>query len=243
MTGSERWLDLDQWDAATKEPIDPAKIKGLPLYVGLDLSRGDDLCAAIFVYVAPDRIYVQPRVWLPRQTADEYEASNGTRFREWAKDGAITLLDETTISAAVQERIAAEIIAHHAKHPITAVCYDRAYSEQCIEAIKAANIRTEKVGQGWGVASGSAELERRLKEGSIVIEPNPVLRWNAENVEKKDDERGNFWPVKPNAKGKYAGTRSAKIDCITALVTALTEARKHAFPVHQQVSTAKAWIV
>ena len=86
------------------------------------------------------------------------------------------------------------------------------------------------VGQGWGVSSGVAELDRHMKQGTVTIAPNAVLAWCAENVELKSDERGNSWPVKPNAKERYAGRRGTKIDGISALVTALTEARKHDFP-------------
>ena len=58
----------------------------------------------------------------------------------------------------------------------------------------------------------------------------PFLRAAAEAVEVESDSHGNYWPTKPGRKGKYAGKRSVKIDGISALVTGLTEARKHRFP-------------
>lgn len=244
VTGSRRWLDLDAWDAASSAAWpDEKTLATLPCYLGLDWSKGDDLCAIVYVYVAPDRHYVRSRFWLPRKTADEYQRSHGLAFDRWAEAKAITLLKEQTINADVHARIAAELIAEHKANPFARVCYDRAYADHIIAALDAARVPLEKIGQGWGVSSGSAELERRLKDGSITIALSPVMRWNAENVEVKHDERGNCWPVKPGAKGKYAGTRSAKIDGISALVTALTVARTHAFPRHQQTSNAQAWLV
>jgi phage terminase large subunit-like protein len=73
------------------------------------------------------------------------------------------------------------------------------------------------------------ELDRRLIEKSITIAPNSVLRFCASNVEVKPDEHGNYWPVKHAARGRYAGRAALKIDGISALVTALTEARLHQF--------------
>jgi phage terminase large subunit-like protein len=69
------------------------------------------------------------------------------------------------------------------------------------------------------------------------------MRFCAENVEVKTDDRGNFWPAKPNAKNKYAGKRGAKIDGIAALVNALTEARRYGFPTIKKKWSGGAFIV
>ncbi|MGC4030246.1 MAG: terminase large subunit [Tepidisphaeraceae bacterium] len=224
----EKWLD-DALFAAASTLIHPHEIKNAPRYLGVDMSRNDDLCALIDVYPTESKFFVVPRFILPRETAEAYEESHSIPYKKWAAAGAIELIEETTISTAVQERIAADIIAEHKRHPFDAVCYDRAYSEGVIKIIEAAGINCQPIGQGWGVASGSDELSRRLKERSISIQNNAVMRFCADNVEVKSDDRGNIWPVKPSAKGKYAGKRHLKIDGITALVTALTVAKQHKF--------------
>lgn len=233
VTGVEKWLDMDLFDVCTAA-IDGEAIKDAPLYVGLDMSEGDDLCAAALVYPTLSCMYVRLRFWLPRVTANLYKEKNGIPYPAWGERGAITLLDEPTISTAVQERIAAEIIGIHATQPITAVCYDRAYSSNTIAAVEAVEIECRKIGQGWGVSAGTAEVERRITERSMQFEPNPVMRFCAENAEIKTDPQGNRWPVKPMAKNRYAGRRSAKIDGVTALVTAVTEARKHLFAANNE---------
>jgi phage terminase large subunit-like protein/5-methylcytosine-specific restriction endonuclease McrA len=230
--GANKWLDLRRWDTCCPaDALKPEQLKELPLYIGVDLSQGDDLCAEVDVWVSPDRFYIDAHFWLPGQTAQEYQEQNSVPYLRWGREGAIEIIEETTINAAVKARIAAAIAGRaQTAGKIKAIGYDRYKADEVIAALEALQIPCIPVAQGYTLSPGCVELNRRLKEGSIDITANPVLRMCAANVEVKCDERGNFWPVKPNQKGKYAGKRSAKIDGITALVTALTEARKHSFP-------------
>jgi phage terminase large subunit-like protein len=225
--GAGRWLDLADWDACVNATAPAAED---PLYIGLDLSAGDDLCAAGFVSVTPERFHVASRFWLPRRTARHYTEKDGFPYLKWCDEGQLELLDEPTISSAVRKRIAADVIALSKTREVKAVCYDRCLADETIAALEAEGLTCVPVPQGYTLSPGCNALERRLKERSIDIAANDVLRFCAENCEVKCDDRGNIWPIKPNARGRYAGKRGLKIDGITALVTALTEARKHAFP-------------
>jgi phage terminase large subunit-like protein len=261
-SGARQWLDMQLWDEAERSHEERRRKTEVgrqnnpsasftdnwqlatgnspgALYIGLDLSEGDDLCSAVFVYVMPERLYVTCRNWLPRQTADEYERAGTATFSE----PDVTLLDEVTVNASVRRGIADELIAAHAAHKIDKVCYDAYRADEVVARLTAAGITCVPIRQGFGVSPGCAELERRLKEGSIAIAPNVAMRAAAQHAEIKTDERGNVWPVKPGAKGRYAGTRSIKIDPICALVTALVEARKHDFPAAQKKWTGGVWVV
>jgi phage terminase large subunit-like protein len=232
--GAGRWLDMGQWDAATGA-LDPHDLMDALLYVGFDLSQVDDLSAVIYTYVTPDRLYVDAHFYMPRVTGENYQSKYAIPYLDWADAGHITLLDTPTISQSARRRIAADIIARTKGRTVKAVCYDRYKADDTVATLEAAGLTCVPVAQGYSVAPGAQELERRIKEGSIRIAENPVLRFCAENTEVKADDRGNYWPCKPNAKGRYAGERARKIDGVSALVTALTEARKHSFPVAQKL--------
>jgi phage terminase large subunit-like protein len=225
--GGSKWLDMGLWDRAMQRSAPDAEtLAKMDLFVGVDLSKGDDLCASVSVWTSPDLYFVRSRFWLPAATAEKYERSEGHQYREWSKAGAIELLTETTITTEVQDRIAAAIIADVQGHQIKAVCYDRYRADAVIARIEAARITCIPIAQGYSVTPGCTELERRLTAGSIAIDPNPVMRSHAEAVEVQTDARGNYWPRKPNAKGKYAGRRGIKVDGIAAVVTAITETKK-----------------
>lgn len=236
VAGSNKWLDMNTWEACVR-PFDPANLDNSALYCGYDGSLNDDLCAFSKVWMTPEIIYVDAHFWLPRATAEYYERQDAIPYSKWAAEGAITLIDETTISDAVQKRIADYIIATNATQKIKALCYDRNYGEHVIASAESAGITCLPTPQGWTLSPSCQLLERRLKEGTIVIAPNSVMRMCAENAElSKPDQRGNSWIVKPNANGRYAGRRSAKVDGMVSLVTALVEARKHNFP-----NSVKRW--
>ena len=227
VSGSNKWLDIHKYDECVK-PIDPNTIKKLPRYVGIDLSNGDDLCAQVDVY-ASQTFYVTSTFWLPQATADKYEQKNLHPYSQWAEQGAIQLLEQPTISIDVQTMIAQSIIDSHKLHPIEAVCFDTAYSSGVIPLIEKAGIKTIKVRQGWTLSAGCEELDRRLIEKSIQVAPNGVMRFCAENVEVTHNQHGQYWPVKEGHRNRSPGKASCKIDGVSALCTALTEARKHIY--------------
>lgn len=228
VTASGKWLDINAFDACVA-PIPPDAINGLPLYVGVDLSKGDDLCAVVYVWGSEARYFVESEFWLPKLSADKYRVKEGINYDEWAAAGHVKLFDAATVNPEIKRAIATSIEAKCKGHNLGAVCYDRYGADECIAALEQAGITCVPIQQGWSVSPGTAELERRITDRSIQFAPNAVMRFCASNAEVNLDTRGNMWPVKPNAKGRYAGRRGAKIDGISAAVTAITECRKQGF--------------
>jgi phage terminase large subunit-like protein len=225
-TAVGRWLDLEMYDkciSVEKMPTDCI------LYVGMDLAQSSDLCAVIFIGVTAGKFYIESKFWIPRATATAFEAKDGIPYDDWAKKGHITLLDEKTISAPVRKEIAAHIIARHKRQKVRAVCYDVYRADETVAALEAAGVKCVPISQGFSTSPGCFALDRGIKEGSILIERNDVLRFCAENAEVLTNNYAEIRVVKPNAKGKFAGTNSKKVDGISATVTGLTEARKANF--------------
>lgn len=234
---AERWLDLAEWDACVSSESPPADA---PLYVGLDLAQSDDLCAAALVWPTRDRLFVDAHFWLPRKTAERYEAKDGIPYATWAADGQIELLEEPTISPPVRRRIAEHVLRLDRTHKVEAVCFDVYRADETIAVLEAAGIKCVPITQGYKTSPGCFELERRVKEGSAAVAPNDVLRWNAENAAVERNNYGEIRVTKPDARHQ----RARKVDGISALVSALVEARRHSFPAAaSKKSTAKAWIV
>ena len=67
---------------------------------------------------------------------------------------------------------------------------------------------------------------------------NPLLRWQAGNVEVVADNNGNIRPVKEAAQGAYKGLRSQKIDGIAAILTAITQVIRQNL---EPETTVKPW--
>lgn len=226
-TSEGRWLDMDKWDSCTKE-FDPSQLENAVLYDAVDLSHNNDLSAAVFIWATADKFYVDAHFWIPKWRAEETVAKHSVQYLDWAAKGHITLVESPTIDAATRLAIAAYITAKTGKHQLKVVCYDRWKSEEVVAALEGAGVTCTPVPQAIHLSSGAEALDRRLQEGTIQIQPNEVLRFCAENAQVKCSGE-LYWPIKPNAKGRYAGTRWRKVDGITALVTGLVEARRHTF--------------
>ena len=226
-----RWLDMDRY-AAVEKPFDASSLVGKALYLGLDMSLCDDLCSLIAIWIDPTMAWLAPWFWIPRATAEHYREKDSVPYDQWVAGSHIELLETPTVGAAAHQLIADRVLALRKQHKLEAVLYDRARALQTIALIEAAGVTCVPMAQGWGVSDGTAEMERRIKDQTITIAPNPVMRFCAENTCVAKDRRGNIWPIKPgaNIETNYAGDRGAKIDGMAAAVTALTLARKHVFP-------------
>ena len=231
-TAADRWIDMSLWDDVCSN-FNASDMKGLPLYVGVDLAQSDDLSAVVFVWLRPGKAYVGCHFWIPEAIATRYYEKDGVDYPGWAKDGHVTLVDGPTISSATRREIAEHIIRVAKPAQLKAVCYDPAKSGETTAILEAAKLTCVPVRQGYFVNNGVMELDRRLKERAIVIAENPVMRFCASNAcLKPPGDKGDTYVIKPHANTdtNYAGSRGAKIDGIVALVTAMTESHKYAFP-------------
>lgn len=216
-----KWLDLARWDAATA-PFSRADVKGLPLFLSLDMSLNDDLTALVWIWAGPEKLFVRCHQWIPKATADRYEDKEGLPFSKWAAAGAVTLLDQDTIDHNAQVAIARIIRRQAKKYDLRSLSYDPARANNVIAQVERAGIPCIPVKQrAVDLTAACQELERRLTAKSIAIRPNDLLRTQAGAVELWADSNGLCKPVKESAKGKYAGRRGAKIDGVAALVTGL----------------------
>lgn len=226
-------LDMNLWDKCS-QTFEPKVLSNALLYVGVDLSLNNDLCAVTYVWATPDRYYVDADFWIPRPRAEEHQQKFNIRYLDWAEhDKAITLVDGPTITPAVRLQIAARIMERAAGFKLKAVCYDSHRAAETVAALESQGVTCVCI-KPWALTPGCEELQRRLQEdNSLVIAPNPVMRMCAVNARfSVPNAQGNYWVIKPNANAgtNYAGLRHAKIDGAVALTHALTEARKALFP-------------
>lgn len=226
--GGNKWLNMEYYDACVK-PFSPLELKEYPSVLALDMSLNDDLSALAQVWVVGDKMYARVKHWIPKKTAYKYQDRDAIPFSQWAADKHISLLDTDTVDSAARRRIAKYINKLIERYKIDAVCYDPRYATEVIQKIDEKYPgKTVAVHQNFlGLSAACFELERRLKDGSIILPENPCLRWQAANVEVKSNDYGEIRPVKESAKGQYAGRRGCKIDGIVAIISALSRAMRH----------------
>lgn len=216
-----RWLSLDKYDACTKA-ISLDELEGEPCYLGVDLSQSYDLTAVVQVFPRPDGWIVYPHIYCPEDSVAERTREDAIPYSTWVKEGHLIPTPGKTVD---YDRIEQDIVALAERFKVVEAAFDPYNAGPMIRHLENAGIEPcLTVDQNFRqMGPPSAELERRIVNGKITFHNNPVLRWAAANVEVKTHE-GQIRPIKPNAKGKYAGTAKYKIDPLVATILGISRA-------------------
>lgn len=180
--------------------------------VGVDLSRCNDLTAVTTAYYNQNTYrvtmvtdYFFPAGALPGHTDEEL-------FRRMAAEGHLHLIDGPVIDYSV---ITAHIRAIAERVPIVKVGYDPNMAAQFANELRAYGFGPVmwSVPQGYGYFAGPVlEMEKRIKEGSLRIDDNPLNEWCFGNCVVAE----NAFGCKPEKK-----SAAAKIDGVIAMLMAL----------------------
>ena len=242
--GSSKWLNMERWDACAK-PLSLElwrKLRRLPLYLGLDLSVSDDLSSLAAVWIGKKRFYTKIWTWVPRLSAMKLEERDEVPFTEWAEKGFVNLLTSATVDDLVQRRIAKFIVKISKHGVLQQMGYDRFKASGVIARCERKGIVCVPLKQHFeGLSAGCHELERRMKDTSIVLPDNPAVRWQASNTEVITDQHGNITPVKEHEGGEHTGRRGSKIDAPVALCNALSLAKRHEFRDADKDQALREW--
>lgn len=210
---SDRWIDLDLWDANALGPIAAEDLAGRPGYGGLDLSAVSDLSAWVVVFPHESgRLDVWARFWCPESRLTDTNNRYREQYQAWARAG---LLEVTPGNAIDYQWIKAQILVDASRFRLVDLNVDRLFQGYQL-AMELSDEGMAVIGMGQGFLSMAAPmktferllLDRRLNHGGHAI-----LRWMAGNVAVKQDPAGNLKPDKAESQGK--------IDGIVALIMAL----------------------
>lgn len=231
---SEYWIDLDCWEAVQGR-VDERQMRGLPCWLGMDLSRKNDLTAlgAIWRDDAgkigdPGKLYATVRYWKPEEGLAAAAAEDAAQYVEWAAADPPFLI--TTPGRSINyDFVAAEVQKFCAEHEVEAMAFDPAHIDEFRKACDRIGFETwiwepdEPPGIGLkmivhsqgraGMYSKKAlwmprslgQFEDTILTGGIVIDESPVTRWCAGNAAVRPDEQGNRYFVKKSTRGRIDG--------------------------------------
>ncbi len=215
---SDRWAGADFWEVQGKHPgltLDELLARSEVVDVGIDGGGLDDLLG--MAVVGRDK---NTREWLlwthawAHPSVLERRKSEAPRFRDFARDGDLTLVknmgDDVTDVADIAARCEASGL-------LDKVGCDPAGLGGITEALSEAGIPDEKVigiSQGWKMTGAIKTAERKLAEGVMVHGAQPLMAWCVGNA--RVEPRGNAVIITKQASG------TAKIDPLLAAFNAVT---------------------
>jgi phage terminase large subunit-like protein len=208
------WLDMSAWDQCGKSPIDMEDLKGLPVWIGVDLSSRTDITAVVSLFLtAPDHYTVVPYLFLPEDGISDRSRRDGVPYQGWADNGLMILTPGRTVDyGAVFDNI--REIAEFGD--FQNVGYDQHNAGDLEQQLNKVGLSAYDVPQGFWLSEPLKEIEAAMLDGRISHGGHPVLKWMAGNAVIKLNDVGRIRLVKK--------TDRKRIDGLAALANAFDRA-------------------
>lgn len=219
-----RWLDqstspfveMHVYDRGAWEvDVDDLEMEQAPCWVGVDLSKNEDLTAVVACWRDDAGGYqVKPWFFCPEDALRARGERHGVDYVSWAEDGHIIPTPGNTVDLRAVEAHIRELCA---RFNVQEIAFDPAFGRVMLADLAGDGLPAVEMRQGW-VTMGPAvkELERVILSGQLRHGGHPVLRWCFENVQVETDKAG----VRMFHKGKSGN----KIDGAVAAAMAVGRA-------------------
>lgn len=204
------WINAD-YVLKCLDPVDLKEYEGATCEVGLDLASVSDMAALTVLLDRGTHLVTKNYYFLP-QTALK-ESSNAEKYHNWSRSKKLILTNGNVID---YDFILNKLQEIHRITPINTIWYDAWNSTALIIRLTELGFNCKPYSQSAGSINKPArELEKRVRECSILMDSNPITTWMFHNVTIKEDYNGNIKPVKVNANSEN------KIDGVVSILMAI----------------------
>lgn len=200
------------------EKLDFNDFKDEDCYMGVDLSAIADLTAFSVLFPPnpnrekyPDKYVFFNNIYLPETTIEE--STNTELYKLWKRQKYLTITSGNVVD---YDYILNEQIKIYNNTYLLAIGYDSWNATQWAINATAEGLPLYPYSQAIGNFNKPTKyFEMLLRQGKIVMDFNPIVRWAFNNVELKFDWNDNCKPV------KCGGEQSKKIDPVISMLQAL----------------------
>ena len=214
---SDRWPGADFWEAQARPRFDLTELiaRSEIIDIGIDGGGLDDLLgiAVLGRDAATHDWWLWTHAWA-HPSVIERRKVEAERFRDFAKDGDLTLVEHIGDDVDDVASIAAMV---HTSGKLDKIGVDAHGIGAILDAIVDGGVPQDKivaVSQGWKLSGAIKTAERRLAEGGLLHGGQPMMAWCVGNA--KVEPRGNAILITKAASGY------AKIDPLMATLNAVS---------------------
>lgn len=219
---SSAWLESD-W-IATSDTFDLEDFRGAVAVAGVDLAETTDMCSAKILLMRKDdkTKYLHSMYWIPESKlakSDDVEA--GAKYREWAKQGLIRIVEDNNVPVSLVADWFAELYREYGIRLL--MCgYDQRFASEFIKRMDSYGFEHEMVYQSRYVLSLPMRMvEEDLRQGLINFNDNPIDRWCFGNTSVKVWDTGFIMPI------KFKGQEARRIDGTVSTLIAFEILRRY----------------
>lgn len=224
---SQAWLDYKIVDSASGEHIALDSLANSYAVAGLDLSQTTDLTSACIVVERAGKLNIVSHFWMPSNRIEQATAEDGVPYEIFRQQGFLTLSGENYVNYDDVFIWFADLIRRYKIYPLK-VGYDRYSAQYLVEKLKGIGLHCDDVFQGFNLSSVIKEFEATLKDGTVNIGDNNLLKSHLLNAALKFDNDSQR--VKLIKVG-----RNKRIDGCAAVIDAMTMRSKWASEIGNQL--------
>lgn len=222
VNNSEAWLLSELLDY--EKTFDLEDMRGCVVVGGVDLAETTDMCSAkIFVMKKDSKEkFIHSMYWIPESkldNADDKEA--GAKYKEWAKDGLIRIVEGNEIDTAVVADWFYELLQNFDIKPFK-IGYDQRFSSSFLKRMESYGFETEMIYQSRYVLSNPMRLvEADIRDELINYNNNAIDKWCLMNTSVQIWDTGHIMPV------KIKGQSARRIDGTLSLIMSYEMFRRY----------------
>lgn len=228
---------LSKWDQCAVPRNEFLKLThGLLCVVGVDLSKKIDLTALAYIFSLENgRVGISAHGFMPEESVKRHEKSDKIPYREWAKQGWLTITEgEVTDYASLEEQIEAlcnknyldgkaseaRLRALHYAFDngwhVHEICYDPYNCDHFKNNMQKKGYTTVEVRQVMQNLNMPTKTFRELVAANkLVYDGSPLLTWCVGNAQEIVDTKENIMISKKHAKD------TRRVDLLAATIDAL----------------------
>ena len=228
---SVAWLDFGDVEQACGAALTLDDFRGCYCVAGIDLSRTTDLTAASIVIERDGKFYIFTQFFMPRDRLEQATEEENVPYGIFEKQGVLTVSGDHFVNYRDVYNWFVMLLKVYKIKPLY-VGYDRYSAQYLIQDLQNSGFHTDDVFQGTNLSPLLDEFEGKLKDGSVRIGNNNLLKSHLLNVAVQiNSGDGRKKPVKIEQR--------MHIDGFVSVIDAFTVRSKYYSQIARQLANEK----
>lgn len=228
---SVAWLDFGDVEQACGAALTLDDFRGCYCVAGIDLSRTTDLTAASIVIERDGKFYIFTQFFMPRDRLEQATEEETVPYGIFEKQGVLTVSGDHFVNYRDVYNWFVMLLKVYKIKPLY-VGYDRYSAQYLIQDLQNSGFHTDDVFQGTNLSPLLDEFEGKLKDGSVRIGNNNLLKSHLLNVAVQiNSGDGRKKPVKIEQR--------MHIDGFVSVIDAFTVRSKYYSQIARQLANEK----
>lgn len=224
---TQAWLPYEVVDAVTQEDLSLEDFRSSYCVGGIDLSQTTDLTACCVVIERGGKLYTFAKFFMPSNKIDELQEREGVPYRLYVNAGLVQPSGENFVDYNDCFEWFRTLVEDYEILPLQ-VGYDRYSAAYLIQQMEQYGFHCDDVFQGTNLTPVLHEMDGLLRDGTLRLGANNLLKAHFLNVGvKQDTESRKIRPVKIDPR--------CHIDGFVAVCDALTVRQKWADQIGEQL--------